>query len=528
MKKFFLFFLCASLLGCSEKGSLQTFDYAGLNLLGTWKSTYVNRDGEWESIDSPAAAKFTMYLVLRSHEAPRSLSETEGSFVERSYASGKLVSHSGTFAAIGDAILFYSEGAEHMRMRISSFQEGKIKATIEKGDAELPPMRFERSEGEDEGAHVQSIQLLKEEITVTRNGSYHLASVIFPTDASCKEVYWTSSDEEVASVMQNDDLSSATVTGGNKNGEAVITATTREGGLTASCKVINRTKFALSEESMEMHDGTIATLTCLLNDYPCTEAKWECSDPSVLELRPNEKNDTVRMIGLKVGEAVVTASLSEDLKAECKVRVAPLENLFVEYEAEKFHLGYLYCYTAEHEPYLDAVWNSSDPSVASIDGDENSNRALVYANKPGTTILSAVSKDGKQTASYKLVVEVPYVEKYIDLDVRTLFSITGSSTMYVEVRFEMTNNAPPFDVCAVYPTSAAIINTYEGITISPTDLTPNILYPYQVMSGKFPRMKFSYIDNALPVVEFIKEYYKVLIRYEDSKGVSHTMIGDID
>ena len=79
--------------------------------------------------------------------------------------------------------------------------------------------------------HVTGITISPETLDLTVGSSSTLTVNILPEDATYTGVQWTSSDETVATV------SSGGVVKGVSVGEAVITATTNDGGLTAQCTV---------------------------------------------------------------------------------------------------------------------------------------------------------------------------------------------------------------------------------------------------------------------------------------------------
>ena len=80
-------------------------------------------------------------------------------------------------------------------------------------------------------APVEGISFVETEIILTRGSQYQLEYVLNPTYAENKDVKWTSSDKSVAKVSS---LGVVTAIG---YGPVTITATTKDGGFTASCVV---------------------------------------------------------------------------------------------------------------------------------------------------------------------------------------------------------------------------------------------------------------------------------------------------
>lgn len=83
----------------------------------------------------------------------------------------------------------------------------------------------------DDRIHPVSVSLNQNTISLYEGGSTQLTATVLPGDATDKSVEWSSSDTDIASVSQN-----GTVTGVCA-GNATITATTKDGSLTATCSV---------------------------------------------------------------------------------------------------------------------------------------------------------------------------------------------------------------------------------------------------------------------------------------------------
>lgn len=77
---------------------------------------------------------------------------------------------------------------------------------------------------------VDTISLDKSEVTIKEGSTYTLVPTITPEDATNKLVIWTSEDENIATVEDGKITAVA-------EGTTTITATTKDGGHTATCKV---------------------------------------------------------------------------------------------------------------------------------------------------------------------------------------------------------------------------------------------------------------------------------------------------
>lgn len=107
------------------------------------------------------------------------------------------------------------------------------------------------------GEHVSGIELDKGEISIIGAGTAELRATVSPDAALDKSVTWSTSDASVATV---DESGLVTATG---KGSAVVTATSTDGDLSASCKVSVGnpvTRFELSAASVALTKGDAQTV----------------------------------------------------------------------------------------------------------------------------------------------------------------------------------------------------------------------------------------------------------------------------
>lgn len=91
-------------------------------------------------------------------------------------------------------------------------------------------LRFEGGKGAEKNVKVKGIKLDKQSLDLSVGDSATLTATVSPSDASNKSVEWSSADESVAGVAGGKVTAKAA-------GTAVITATTKDGSFSASCKV---------------------------------------------------------------------------------------------------------------------------------------------------------------------------------------------------------------------------------------------------------------------------------------------------
>ena len=85
--------------------------------------------------------------------------------------------------------------------------------------------------GGDSSKHVENVTLNETEVAIIPGNTYQLTATISPKDATNKDVTWTTSNSNVATVDSN-----GLVTGVSE-GSATITVTTNDGGFTAICEI---------------------------------------------------------------------------------------------------------------------------------------------------------------------------------------------------------------------------------------------------------------------------------------------------
>ena len=128
-------------------------------------------------------------------------------------------------ADVGNAIIQINDEGEIVR--VFSFAEGYY----------LYSGKITADETVDTPTYVSSVSLNKETLSLEIGSSEKLIAEISPSDATNASVKWTSSDKSVATVDKNGNVTAIGA------GSATITATTVDGGYTASCIVtVNETE----------------------------------------------------------------------------------------------------------------------------------------------------------------------------------------------------------------------------------------------------------------------------------------------
>ncbi|MBR3744717.1 MAG: Ig-like domain-containing protein [Bacteroidales bacterium] len=270
---------------------------------------------------------------------------------------------------------------------------------------------------------ITSFNLNYPENVIEVGETLQLATVVEPSDATVKKVTWSSSDSKIAWVTTK-----GLVTG-IRPGSATITASVE--GFQATCELtVNRksipaTDIAIDRPSMEMYKDEIEWLAATITPEDSTdEIVWSSSNPQIVEV-----SDQGKLVALGCGTATITARAGS-CQATCLVTVT---ELIIDVKTVKINKPVLNLNKGETE-YLIAtvipfdatdkivVWNSSDPSVASVNGE-----GKVTAEKGGSAVVTATA--GGVTGECQVIVYSPVTA--ISLNARDITLDKGSTFVMV-------------------------------------------------------------------------------------------------
>lgn len=237
--------------------------------------------------------------------------------------------------------------------------------------------------------------------------SLDISAALTPANATDKSLEWSSSDPEVASIAPGAALHA--VIKPLKPGKTTITATTKDGGFTASCEVTVKrhvSGVSLNKASLTLYVGETASLAA-------TVAPEDASDKSVVWSSGNSAVASVsngKVTANKPGSAVikvVTNDLSKE--AACTVTVKRhAESVELSQKEIKLYLGENRSLTATVLPSdasdKNVTWSSSNPNVATV-----STAGNVVSKSVGTTVITVKTADGGYQAECKVTVLEPVV-----------------------------------------------------------------------------------------------------------------------
>ena len=174
---------------------------------------------------------------------------------------------------------------------------------------------------------VTGVTLNKTVLELYTRGSETLTATIAPTNATNKNVTWTSSKSTVATVDANGKVTAKSI------GIADITVTTEDGGYTATCRVgvvrrpagdVSVTGVTLNKTTLKLGKGTSETLTATIAPTNATNKKvtWTSSNAAVATVDASGK-----VTGVAKGTATITVTTEDGgHTATCAVEVADIKN----------------------------------------------------------------------------------------------------------------------------------------------------------------------------------------------------------
>ncbi|MBR4298131.1 MAG: Ig domain-containing protein [Bacteroidales bacterium] len=246
---------------------------------------------------------------------------------------------------------------------------------------------------------VTGVSLDRTSVKLSEGDEIFLNATIYPADATNQNLSWSSTDPSVASVSDG-------VVTANSSGTALITVTTEDGGMTASCEitVINHvTGVALNMNYIELAEGDVTTLNATI--YPANATNqnlsWSSTDPSVASVwdgivTANSPGTAVITVTTEDGGKTATCEITVNTKFYPVTGVS-LDRTSVELaEGDGIFLNTtIYPANASNR---NLSWSSTDPSVASVwDG-------IVTANSLGTAVITVTTEDGGKTATCEITV----------------------------------------------------------------------------------------------------------------------------
>lgn len=254
-----------------------------------------------------------------------------------------------------------------------------------------------------EGTPISTINLNKSEITLKPNETYKIEYLVAPSNATNKEVEFSSSNSSVATVSNG-------VVTAKAGGEATITAKAKYGNATATFKVkvtVNVESVSLDKDTYTLIKGKSRVITPVIKPANATNKDYEITSDNENIVKVDGK----KIIGVSDGEANITYKTKDQgKKATVKVKVitVPSEEL-QNFDKDKINVEETNSYISKIEPGTKASdviskisYNKNRFTLKLLDskGNELANDATVGT---GTT-TNLVTKDTNEIVETYTVV----------------------------------------------------------------------------------------------------------------------------
>ena len=258
----------------------------------------------------------------------------------------------------------------------------------------------------------KSISLDIEEWSGFPDDKFSIKASVLPENTVDRTIKWTSSNDSVAIVDKNGDV---TCIG---KGSCVINATTTDGtNLSATCRVsvmpVPVRSIRLDKTSWNGFPGDTFTIHATVSPENADDKTiiWTSSDTNVATV------DTEGSVNAKaIGEAIITAKCGA-LTAECIIKVveSPVTSITIDKTSVNMHVAETVQLTAtilpENATNKNVVWDSFNESVATVN-----DTGLVTAVSAGQCFVTASAGDGSNVSANCVVTVKPVLIESILLD----------------------------------------------------------------------------------------------------------------
>lgn len=249
---------------------------------------------------------------------------------------------------------------------------------------------------------VTGLTITPDKATLDVGEKLQLYTEFTPATASNTAVTWSSSDDAIASVNKDGEVTA------KQGGLVVIQCQSDDGGYNAVCilTVIEEvTELKIIPEQYKLGLGKTYQLKAEITNTTASnqDVEWYSSDESVVTV---DQNGKIR--GISLGYATITAMALDgsDVEATCEIRVVTeVTGMTMNYTSITLIQGNTFQLDANIRPsnatYHTPSWESDNPEIAMVDDD-----GIVTAISPGTAWVTAKARDnsGKYCKCYVTVI----------------------------------------------------------------------------------------------------------------------------
>lgn len=220
-------------------------------------------------------------------------------------------------------------------------------------------------------------------LVVGKGATRALTATVAPANATNKTVTWRSSATAIATVDAKGNVK------GIKKGTATITATTADGGKTATCTV-TVSEVTLNSTSLTLGVGKSSTaLRAAVSTNADAVASWKSSNTNVVKV----DNKGKLTAGSRTGTATITVTTRAGATATCRVTVKLMTTKLTmsktKLELVQGKSATLKVTRTPSKATEKISWSSSNPKVASV-----TQSGKVRAKKTGTVTITAKAANG--------------------------------------------------------------------------------------------------------------------------------------
>ena len=275
---------------------------------------------------------------------------------------------------------------------------------------------------------VSGVSLSVTSLKLTEGGEDALVAVVEPENATNQKLIWTTSDASIVTVDENGNVKAL------KAGTVTVTVTTEDGSYTATCEITvekkqeEEGKKEVAVTGVKISGATTVTVGSSIR-LTATVSPSNATNKSVTWSSSNKAVATVdrygNVKGIKAGTVTITVRTSNGRTASYKVTVKAKQTSNTKpgtvkvtsvkiSGAKDLTVGQSLKLTATVSPSnasnKKVTWKSSNPSVATVDGNGN-----VKAVSAGTVTITVTTADGAKTASVTITVKETYSYKWVEI-----------------------------------------------------------------------------------------------------------------
>ncbi len=279
--------------------------------------------------------------------------------------------------------------------KLSGRAPGKVVVTAT--SVENPQIKGECTiEISDKVTPVMNIELSPPSMTLEVGETKAIEAKITPSDANNKTVSWESSHPDIASVDEKTGIVTA-----KSVGQAIITATTQDGGKTARCTVnVNMAGSIQFEPQISLAPGTSKTMTVTL-PTGASISSAESADTKIVTTTYSGNTVTIKAAGTAKIGAKTTVSVKAGGKTQtCEVTISEF-TLSLSSSTLTLNPNQEATLSVNGIPEgakASAVWKNSAPAYATYSGSGTS-RTIKGKAAGSTTITVTPTVNGKQYAA---------------------------------------------------------------------------------------------------------------------------------